>query len=131
VIWKMNSTDEQQALWFFVRHEVLTAVLLKIQVFLRQRHHIWLNTRDYLLNNMMSHLRKLEPCSEFHHSALLLMWWTFLSVWKGNLSGVSNNNTQKCRTWGWPYVFHYTSSSAVSTNVHDHTHHLWWYVIMF
>jgi len=57
------------------------------------------------LNDTMAHLTNSEPCSEFHHNALQLMWWTFLPVWKGNLSRVSNNNRQKCRTWGWPYGF--------------------------
>jgi hypothetical protein len=33
VVTKMKLTDEQQANGFFVRHEVLTAVLLKIHVF--------------------------------------------------------------------------------------------------
>jgi len=45
------------------------------------------------------------------------------------VSAIITNKMQDLR--GWPYIFHYTSSSAVSTIDDDHTHHLWRYVIMF
>jgi hypothetical protein len=80
---KTNPTDEQQAQWLFERHEVLTAVLLKI---LKAKVSWSCLTPGISCLMAWSHLRKLESCTEFHHSALQLMWWTFLPVWNGNLS---------------------------------------------